>query len=68
MHQVISSLGMTIIKEHEGECMGALIAEQESFRTRISLSNFLKGFIEIYPPDHWHGEISDAADSPIFIL
>jgi hypothetical protein len=37
--------------------MGALIAEKENFRARISLSDFLKGFNEIYPSENWHGEM-----------
>ena len=48
--------GKTIIMEHEGDYMGALIAEKENFRARISLSNFLKGFSEAYPPENWHGQ------------
>jgi glycerophosphoryl diester phosphodiesterase len=54
--------GKTIIMEHEGEYMGALIAEKENFRARISLSNFLKGFIEICPPENWHGEVLNDKD------
>jgi len=53
----LSHEGKTIIMEHEGEYMGALIAEKENFRARISLNNFLKGFIEIVPPEKWHGEV-----------
>ncbi|MFW9803419.1 MAG: hypothetical protein ACFFFC_12240 [Candidatus Thorarchaeota archaeon] len=54
--------GKTVIMEHEGEYMGALIAEKENFRARISLSNFLKGFNEIYPSENWNGEmLSDEA-------
>ncbi|MHA2241489.1 MAG: hypothetical protein ACXABZ_05435, partial [Candidatus Thorarchaeota archaeon] len=49
--------GKTIIMEHEGGYMGALIAEKENFRARISLSNFLKGFIEIHPAEYWHGQM-----------
>jgi hypothetical protein len=49
--------GKTVIMEHEGDYMGALIAEKENFRARISLSNFLKGFNEIYPSENWHGEM-----------
>lgn len=49
--------GKTIIMEHEGDYMGALIVEKENFRARISLSNFLKGFSEIYPPENWHGQV-----------
>jgi hypothetical protein len=37
--------------------MGALIAEKDNFRARISLSNFLKRFIEIYPAEKWYGKI-----------
>ena len=58
----LSHEGKTIIMEHEGEYMGALIAEKENFRARISLSNFLKGFNEIYPSENWNGEmLSDEA-------
>ncbi|MHA2357056.1 MAG: hypothetical protein ACXADC_17940 [Candidatus Thorarchaeota archaeon] len=49
--------GKTVIMEHEGDYMGALIAEKENFRARISLSNFLKAFIELYPSESWHGEM-----------
>jgi len=49
--------GKTIIMEHQGEYMGALIADKENFRARISLTNFLKGFLEICPPERWHGEV-----------
>ncbi|MHA2313334.1 MAG: hypothetical protein ACXADF_17745, partial [Candidatus Thorarchaeota archaeon] len=49
--------GKTVIMEHEGDYMGALIAEKENFRARISLSNFLKAFIELYPSENWHGEM-----------
>jgi len=54
--------GKTIMMEHEGEYMGALIAEKENFRARISLSNFLKGFIEICPPEQWRGEVLNHKD------
>jgi hypothetical protein len=58
----LSHEGKTVIMEHEGEYMGALIAEKENFRARISLSNFLKGFNEIYPSENWNGEmLSDEA-------
>ncbi|MFX1331312.1 MAG: hypothetical protein ACFE9W_07135 [Promethearchaeota archaeon] len=58
----LSHEGKTIIMEHQGEYMGALIAEKENFRARISLSNFLKGFNEIYPSENWNGEmLSDEA-------
>jgi hypothetical protein len=43
--------------EHDGDYMGALIAEKENFRARISLTNFLKGFSELYPSGKWNGEI-----------
>jgi hypothetical protein len=54
--------GKTIMMEHEGEYMGALIADKENFRARISLSNFLKGFIEICPPEKWRGEVLNHKD------
>ncbi|MFW9890407.1 MAG: hypothetical protein ACFFER_19695, partial [Candidatus Thorarchaeota archaeon] len=58
----LSHEGKTIIMEHDGDYMGALIAEKENFRARISLSNFLKGFNEIYPSENWNGEmLSDEA-------
>jgi hypothetical protein len=49
--------GKTIIMEHEGDYMGALIAEKENFRARISLADFLKAFNEVYPSKNWNGEI-----------
>ncbi|MFW9963546.1 MAG: hypothetical protein ACFFCX_08285 [Candidatus Sifarchaeia archaeon] len=58
----LSHEGKTIIMEHEGEYMGALIAEKENFRARISLSNFLKGFVEICPPEKWHGQVLNHKD------
>ncbi|MHA1958373.1 MAG: hypothetical protein ACW968_15780, partial [Candidatus Thorarchaeota archaeon] len=42
---------------------GALIAEKENFRARISLSNFLKGFIEIHPAEYWHGQMLNSEES-----
>ncbi len=54
--------GKTIIMEHEGDYMGALIAEKENFRARIALRNFLQGFTEIYPPSNWHGEILNSEE------
>jgi hypothetical protein len=58
----LSHEGKTVIMEHDGDYMGALIAEKENFRARISLSNFLKGFNEIYPSENWNGEmLSDEA-------
>lgn len=54
--------GKTIIMEHQGDYMGALIADKENFRARISLSNFLKGFIEILPPENWHGQVLSDQD------
>ncbi|MFX1482948.1 MAG: hypothetical protein ACFFCP_07145 [Promethearchaeota archaeon] len=48
--------GKTIIMEHQGEYMAALIADKENFRARISLGNFLKGFLAIFPPENWHGQ------------
>jgi hypothetical protein len=54
--------GKTIIMEHQGEYMGALIADKENFRARISLSNFLKGFLKICPPENWRGEVLNHKD------
>lgn len=53
----LSHEGKTIIMEHQGEYMGALIADKENFMARISLSNFLKGFLEICPPENWYGKV-----------
>jgi hypothetical protein len=42
--------------------MGALIADKENFRARISLTNFLRGFVEICPPEKWRGEVLNHKD------
>ncbi|MFW9800956.1 MAG: hypothetical protein ACFFD9_11000 [Candidatus Thorarchaeota archaeon] len=49
--------GKTIMMEHDGDLMGALIADRESFRARMSLRSFISGFRETYPTEDWRGQI-----------
>ncbi|MFQ5832844.1 MAG: hypothetical protein ACE5H4_09095 [Candidatus Thorarchaeota archaeon] len=48
--------GKTIMMEHDGDLMGALIADRESFRARMGVRSFISGFREIYPSENWRGE------------